>query len=454
MFRVDAVSLLSIFLAALWLIPQEWVLPGGGAVARPAILIGTSIAVLYAGSRLLPALVPSGRNNVAFGFWAYVWIVAVSFAMSSNRDQFSEELTGGQRELILTIAMVGVGLMVSSSISSRQRLETLLKRLVGLAGIVAVLAVLEFYAGIDIVARVKYPGLELNDGVLPRGSPRSGFSRALATTAHPIELGVVMAMMLPLALHYAFHEADRRQRHFFWASAGAIAATLPTTLTRSSVVAVVISLGTLASIWSRKLLLRMFLVGAIVTAAIKATSPILLGSVLSLFKSLDTDTSISGRTNDYNQVFDFVSQRPLLGRGAGTWGSDTYLLLDNQMLLSLLEIGWIGVTAVSVMYLSGAFVARTVSLEAPDSATKHLAQAIMGSILSAYAILFFVNGFFYEIYFGTTVVLIGSAGALRRLTRDQSAPQRPTDRPHEQGLLARRFSSGGRPRWWKLALGE
>lgn len=449
--RLDAVSLLTVFLVALWLIPQQWVIPGGGAIARPAIVVALGIGLVYTAARFIPDLVPPGRNPVAVGFWAYGVVVVVSFGLSFNRDLTAAEAAAGQRELVLTAAMVAVGLMVSGGIDDRRRVEALLRRLVVLAAVVAVIALVQFYLGLDLPARVRIPGLELN-GELARSRPRSGFVRATGTTAHAIELGVVMAMALPLAIHEALHAPSRRMRRWMGLASVLIAATVPTTISRSGIVALGVALGIQATVWSGRLRRRLVGFWVAGAAALYLVRPTLPGSLLALFRGLESDTSITARTSDYDVAFDFIAQRPWFGRGAGTWGSDNYRLLDNQMLLSLLEIGWVGVVVIAIMYGMGVAAARRVRLSAPDDATRHLGQTLMAMITAAFTALFFVNGFFYQIYFGTSMVAIGAAGALVRLMHRQPADPAVVARAREQEFLASRFRVSSGPHWWEQAL--
>jgi len=450
--QIDAVTLLTVFSIFLWLIPQQWVVPGGGAIARPAILVGVGIASVYVAMRFIPSLVPTGRNPVAFGLWVYGLIVMVSFGLSYNRDQIPAEVAAGRRAIIFTIAIVGVGLMTSGSISSQERLEVLLRRIVTLASIVAVLALLQFYVGLDLPARIKIPGLELHGVFLTRSRPRNGLTRTTGTAAHAIELAVVMAMVLPLALHYALHERNRTRRRFFWLSVILIAATVPTTVSRSGVLAVTVSVGLLSLTWSWYVLRRMSIAGVFAVLFSRLTTPALLRTIKGLFIGLGSDRSIIDRTSDYNTAFAFISQRPLFGRGVGTWSAGPYILLDNQMLLSLLEIGWVGVIGISIMYILGASAARSVRIHSGNDVTKHLGQALFGSILAGFVSLFFVDAFFYEIYMGTTAILIGAAGALKRMISESSTRLEAVPYSCEVNILSRRLCVDAKPRWWALAL--
>ncbi len=452
--HLDAANLVTIWLILLFLIPQQWVFQAGGSIARPSIVVGLGCALLYAVSRMVGWMVPPGRTPVVAGFWVYGTIVVMSFMLSFNRDLLNSEITAGQREVVMTASMVGVGLLVGASISDRQRLETVLRRVVILGSIVAVVALVQFYLRYDIIAKIKYPGLRLNGGELARSRARSGFDRATGTTAHAIELGILMAMILPLAIHYALHEPVKKRAARYWLMVFLIAATLPATVSRSAILAILISFGILVSVWSHRTLINGAAVGVAGLIVIYASSPTLLGSILALFRGLEDDTSISARTDDYEIAFDFIAERPWFGRGAGTWGSDTYLLLDNQILLSLLEIGWIGVIGLTFMFLLGAFVARSVRHHAPDNTTRHLGQVLFGSILAGYVSMYFVNGLFYQIYVGVCFVFIGAAGGIHRMMNDQPAPPEVEALAERRGLLSRRHAKTGKPRWWAVAVAD
>ena len=240
----------------------------------------------------------------------------------------------------------------------------------------------------------------------------------------------------------------------YWLMVFLIAATLPATVSRSAILAIVISFGILVSVWSHRTLINGAVFGVAGLIVIYASSPTLLGSILSLFRGLENDTSISARTDDYEVAFDFIAERPWFGRGAGTWGSDTYLLLDNQILLSLLEIGWIGVIGLTFMFLLGAFVARSIRHNAPDNTTRHLGQVLFGSILAGYVSMYFVNGLFYQIYVGVCFVFIGAAGGIHRMMHEQPAPPDVEALAERRGLLSRRHSKRAKPRWWTIATAD
>ena len=76
---------------------------------------------------------------------------------------------------------------------------TVLRRLAFAAGLVALLGLAQYVTGELYVDRIRIPGLTAGTEGWTLGS-RSGFSRPSGTSMSPIEYGVVLGMMLPLAI--------------------------------------------------------------------------------------------------------------------------------------------------------------------------------------------------------------------------------------------------------------
>ena len=64
------------------------------------------------------------------------------------------------------------------------------------------LAVLQFFTGVGLGRVFRIPGLQ-ELGSIQAIQDRSTFNRVSATASHPIELGVVLGMLFPLAVHFA-----------------------------------------------------------------------------------------------------------------------------------------------------------------------------------------------------------------------------------------------------------
>ena len=59
----------------------------------------------------------------------------------------------------------------------------------------------------------------------------------------------------------------------------------------------------------------------------------------------------NGRLADYPRIVALFEQKPLFGRGVGTFLPEKFFFVDNQYLLSLAEIGLLGVFALLNLYL-------------------------------------------------------------------------------------------------------
>ncbi len=198
--------------------------------------------------------------------------------------------------------------------------------------------------------RVAFPFLEFQP--LPP-DVRYGLLRARASSQHPIALGVLFAMMVPLGLALAKSRSSR-----WWGPTLLIMCGLAGTASRTPILALVAAGFTL--LWLRPrdvvrllpLVIPMLIVVKIAAPGAIATvknSFFPQGGLLAQQSTLAGDpTLISGRANLGPRLREGI-RTPLLGQGQGTrqTGSDNPLrnapILDNQWLGLFLEIGLLGV---------------------------------------------------------------------------------------------------------------
>ena len=110
------------------------------------------------------------------------------------------------------LALLGVALLAVDALGSRDRITTLLQRLVLVGGLAACIGILEFaFSGFDFREVMLLPGLTANVDLV--ADTRSGFDRITAGASHPIEFSVVTAALVPLALHFALHADTGRWRY-------------------------------------------------------------------------------------------------------------------------------------------------------------------------------------------------------------------------------------------------
>lgn len=450
---IDAVGLLTFWLAVVFIIPMRWVFPVIGAAGRPGIVVGYACLGWWLVSRLVPRMVVRGAQPIRWAFALFLTVVFIAYGLALVRGMTADESSGAQRTLIVMMSLLGCGLLVADGVPSRQRLDTLLLRLIYLASFSAFIGALQFFLTKDYQTLVRFPGLVVS-GTEPLSGidVRGGFNRVSGTGGHPIEFGSVMAMMLPIALHYVVHSPPDWRR---WARMGAlamIAVGIPASLSRSAILALTAVFLGMFVIWSRHFALRVFVgvVGAII--ALQLLRPNLINTFIDLFTKPDEDGSLSARTDDYDIVFTEIAHRPWFGRGPGTFGPPEFILLDNEVLGTLASTGYVGLVALLSMYVVAMALGRRVVFSAVDDEARHLAQALVASVFAGMIILYFVDAFFYAIYTSTLFLLFGALGALYRM-RDQSK----WGAPASTGFVRWRLSAGNKrpaPRWARETLGK
>jgi len=176
--------------------------------------------------------------------------------------------------------------------------------------------------------------------------------------------------------------------------------------------------------WPRRWRWNAIAVLAVSIPVFMVLKPGLLGTIKSLFLNVSNDPSISGRTEDYAAVWGYVSQRPVIGRGPGTFTPELYRLLDNQWLLSLIETGWVGVLLLAALVLVTLRVLLTIRRRAVfigDAQGANLALSLLAIVVTIA-----VTSFFFDCFSFTTATTmfwlsIGVTAALGMLQRRQLA---------------------------------
>ena len=74
-------------------------------------------------------------------------------------------------------------------------------------------------------------------------------ARVAGAPSHYIEFGVVLALVLPVALHYAFFAPPGRVRTWRWVQAGTVAFAIPLSISRSATLTVAVTFVMLATVW-------------------------------------------------------------------------------------------------------------------------------------------------------------------------------------------------------------
>lgn len=410
----DVTAYLTLWLILLYGISANQVLPGLGALGSPAMLVAIPTILIWGAGWLLPGSGLSIRPNpLRAALILYLCYQLLSFGVASARPLTEVEANGSFRAILSALAMAGIALLVADGVPSIARLTALLRRALYAATLFCAFGILQLVAGSPLQAQL--PGLVWN--APPMGiSARGAFGRAPSTGLHAIEYSVVAGAMLPLAIHFALHGSTRAQKRLATACALIIGLSVPLSSTRSGLLSLVVGLSILFLGWRGRRLVTGLLSAGVAVPLLWATVPGVVGTFIGMFTGTDEDPSIQARLRLIPQVMALIRERPLLGLGIGTWSPEDYFLVDNQVYVTTLEMGMLGMLLTTILLALGVMTAASVrAMPSVDARAGQLSQAIAASTGGFAISLATFDAFHYRILTGTLFLLLGSAGVMWRL---------------------------------------
>jgi O-antigen ligase len=413
--RRDAVAVLTVYILTLIFIPSPLIIEPLGASGTPANLLGIFMLWWWLHSRSVDGFgVATGPSPVRTMVYVFGGALMASFATFAFRPVFAEEVSAADRGVLFFLGCAGIALLTTDGVASRDRLDALLRRLVIAISALATIGIYQFFTGFDINDILHVPGLTQNQLLVDIGT-RSIFNRVAGTAAHPIEFGVVLGVVFPVALHYALF-APRATRARWWVAVGLIALGIPMSLSRSAVVSIGVAMAVLLPTWPKQWSKRGIQAGIGFGVLTRFAIPGLLGTVKSLFLNIANDPSTTGRTQDYAVIGTYLADHLLFGRGFFTFLPTLYTTFDNEYLLILVEMGIVGVCVLLGLFITGMCSARAARHATSDTETRHLGQALAAALAAALVAFGTFDGLSFPMASGTVFLLIGAAGALRRVT--------------------------------------
>jgi hypothetical protein len=412
-----AVPLVRLYVCLLMVFPSTMVVGAVGAAGSPAGLVGILAFFLWFATSLIGLHDPFARRNPTRSAFFSLWVLSlVSYVVFSLGEHTSTAINAADRWLLQLACWTGVALVTAECLDSMDAIRKVQRALVTGGGFCGSVAVLQYWFGIDLVPTLRtVPGFT-NTYDLTGASARHGLTRVTGTTLTPIELGVVSAMILPLASHLLFYD-DERSRRIRWVLLLLVAVGIPVTVSRSSVIAVVISMGLFIVLLPPKQ--RVLGLGAMPMAVVLAfmAVPGLIGTLYYFFVAGTTDTSVAVRVDDLPLVERLVSYSPWVGSGGGTYLPENMLeILDDQYLKTTIELGIAGLVTLVVCYFGVPVVtALNARKRATDPAHRALCGALAGSALAAAVCSFLFDSLAFSMFAGVYAVIVGLIGAAWRL---------------------------------------
>jgi O-antigen ligase len=326
---------------------------------------------------------------------------------------------------------IGIVLLTADGIRSWRELERLVTWICWLGAFVAALGILQFFTGIDIAALFRIPGLSPNSD-FGAVATRSVVHRVSSTAVHPIEFGVVLAGLFPLALHRTIF-GTRSWR--CWLPVLAIGVAIPMAVSRSGILVLGIVLLVMFMGWPMKWRGRAIVIAPLAAFILRALIPGLLGTISALFINLFNDPSVTGRTQDYGVVFRLYHEHIWLGRGLFTFVPRYYRILDNQFLMYLVELGAIGLTMALTFFVCAFFTARGARRRAVCPRHQHLALAMSASLAGVVLSYATFDAWSFPMAAGLTFLLIGMIGAAWQIAvREQASLRQQVAQPRQPAL--------------------
>ena len=414
--RSRAVLLLQVFAVTLFMVPSDTVIKPIGAGGYLAALIGMFGFAAFLTVTLVGLHNPLRQRHPIRAALYLLWLsVLASYVLMDRNALTVPELAAADRLLMQLAVITGVALIAADFLGSLSDVRRVLRVLCWGGAFCGFVAALQFWLSLDLSIYLReLPGfsLNLNDiGIASRG----GLNRVSGTAVYPIELGVVAGMLLPLAVYLAIYDTKRSTRRR-WAPVGLIALAIPASISRSAVLSVAVALGVLVVLMPSQQRLVSILALPFGLAAIFMTAPGLIGTLAGFFGAGTADPSVASRVSDYPLVERFLEHALWFGQGGWTYLPDNALdILDNQFLKTAVELGLVGVVALTAFFLVPAVSALVARRRSRDPELRFLCAALGGAALGATASSFTFDSLSYPMFTGLYALVIGLIGAVWRL---------------------------------------
>jgi polysaccharide biosynthesis protein PslJ len=417
-------ALLSLTILVILFIPiKRYRLPGDLPFQlEPYRIVIAMVAAAWVASLLVDPSVRLRRS----GFEAplLLFVLAALGSLVTNGERIGTLGLDGDvaKDLTFFASFIIILYLVASVGGSAAKIESLVRLLVLGGAVVGVLAVVESRTNFDPFEHLHRVLPFLIPDFLPT-LPEIGRHklRAFGSAQHPIALGALLAMLLPLAVSLAKTGAGRR----WWLAAAALTAGSLASVSRTGVLMLAVVACVLLLLrfgQSISILPALLPVLIVVQLAVPGT----LGTIRASFfpkEGLQNEQSTAGRIEDYGpSIAEFV-RKPVLGEGFGTrevvGEKANARFLDNQWLGTLIETGLVG--ALALLWLFARALRLFGGAARRDCSRRGWLLAAITASVASYAVgMFFFDTFaFIQVTF-VLFILLGFGAAL--LLADEEAP--------------------------------
>lgn len=416
-------SLLGALILVILFIPiRRYAMPGN----LPFELEPYRLLVAFVAAGWLSSLLVDRRTCLrrgVFGLPLFAIAAGILASVIINGDRIHELGVGDvvAKKLTFVASFFVVLYVIVSVVRDKRDIDALVKILVGGGAILALFGLIEYRTEFNVFNHLSrfLPILELRDVLTAEDVARGGRLRVYGSAQHPIALGALLIMLLPLALYLARSRAQRR----WWFTAGLLALGALATLSRTSILMLVVIAAVF--LWLRPIETRRL--WPVLLPALVVVHLVLPGTIGTLRASFFPEGGLiaeqqispggrgSGRVADLGPSLSEWSKSPVLGQGFGTRVVDeeraNALILDNQWLGTLLETGLVG--ALAWFWLFRRAVRRFGRAAKDDESDSGWLMAALAASLAAFAVgmLTFDAFSFIQVTF-VAFILLGLGGVM------------------------------------------
>lgn len=424
--RVDGVSVLTAFLILTFALPSQLVLPGLGGIGAPAVVVALGCLAWWMWDRLHRSHKQTSSPLVAAAL-LFAAAITASYAAAAARAISPEEYSVASLGVAGAAGWFGVLLVAHDASSDPERMQVLLDRLVLGGVLLAALGLIQFATGRAWVDLISIPGLhEIHN--LAVAQVREGFTRPAGTAVHPIEYGAVLCMLMPLAFARGMAGLVKARRGELWFTRGVrrwgpvVLMTIAIVLSgsRSALLGLLVGVVLLLPTWTAVQRLGAVVGGLAVGLGVFLLVPGMTGSVVGLFTGISDDPGVASRVDSYAIAWDYIQRAPFVGRGPATF-LPRYRIFDNQYLLSLVEIGVLGLAALISVVVVAMWCASVARRRTTDHVTREIAGATRAAAGVGAVSLALFDGFSFPMMPAIWFLILGMCGATYRLAGGQTA---------------------------------
>ena len=426
-------TLLGLLVLVILFIPiHRYTLPGSLPFdLEPYRVLVAVICLLWLAAILVDSRVRPRRSGLEAPLFVIGLAIIGSVIANVDRIEQLDVSADVAKKITFFASFVLVFAVIVSVVRSWKQLDLLLAVLVGGGAVVAAFAIVEGRTDYNAFSHLTSVMPFLSEGVLPWSLEHGkGRLRAYASAEHPIALGALLVLLIPIAVYLARRTGHKR----WWAAVAILLLAMLATRSRTAILMSMVVL--IVFLWLRpKATRRLWPLLPVLLVLVPLVLPGTFSSMKSAFfpqggiiheQEKDPTTRGSGRIADIGPSLDEFAARPLIGQGYGTRIVDkerqNARILDDQWLGTLLELGLVG--TIGWVWLLGRTVRQLSRRAREDTSPDGWLFVALAASVTAFAVgmLTFDAFSFVQVTFALFILLGLGCAALLLGPREAPVP--------------------------------